>query len=941
MKADMRNANETICTPGNSIVCQVISGLLLACMSIAVYGQEPGGDRMPESVDAPQAADIRLQYDDAAITPDNKPPVTADELQSVCPSLSGTEFLDERQKIKSLWREANKLTSSGESAQAIDLQQQALKIAQRIQSRRAEAMTFYLIGWSQELQHQYTKAIDAYKKSVSIQRTCRQHVSLAKTLTNLCGVYFDTAQYARAIEACQEVLPLIKQGNENNSSLLAKVLTNQGLNYIELGQYSKAIELLKQALPILQTSKDQINLARLYHNIGYAYSETRNYKKALKYYQQALAQRRQLDDKAGIASTLNNMGFLHAQQGQLQVALMLLKEALSTARTTGDKPIEGRTLDSLGDTYALVKDYENAQRAYNDALIIRKLVSDRRGERVTLGNIGKILEAQGRDELAVIFYKQAVNVSEAIRGELHSLSEKVTATYTDKVSKIYRRLADLLLKYDRVIEAQRVLDLLKVQEIEDYLQNIRGNASGTQNLPESAEDQQVSDAFFNTLLEIVQLTQEMEKLQTLERERTPDEQANLEKLDEKETELSVQFEQFFQSKEVREWERNRTDIDQDAQLKVKTLSALQDNLRQIGHTVIVYPLILENRLELVLTIPEGSPVHKSVDISRINLNKLINDYLSALRIPSVDARPAAQKLYALLVAPLNKMLTELDVETIIYVPDRTLRYVPLSALHDGRQWLIERFRIYRITSTTQSDLNKKPAKDLKLLAGAFSSGDVEFSVGDENFRFQGLRFAGVEVETLNRSVPGTDVLLDKKFTISKVRSEARFHTVIHLATHAAFVIGQPDESFILFGDGERLTLKQVQKEWKNKLRDIELIVLSACETSVGGRLGSGEEILGFGYLMEAAGADASIATLWQVDDGGTQILMNKFYQQLLKPDAGKAEALRQAQLEFINSDDEGSIIERGIQLIGAQPNLKGSLSHPYYWAPFVLVGNGL
>jgi len=75
--------------------------------------------------------------------------------------------------------------------------------------------------------------------------------------------------------------------------------------------------------------------------------------------------------------------------------------------------------------------------------------------------------------------------------------------------------------------------------------------------------------------------------------------------------------------------------------------------------------------------------------------------------------------------------------------------------------------------------------------------------------------------------------------------------------------------------------------------------LSACETGIGGRFGSGEEILGFGYLMEEAGADASITTLWQVDDGGTQILMNEFYQQLVKPDSGKAEALRQAQLEFI------------------------------------------
>ncbi len=921
------------------MVYRLISGLLCVGMVMAVFAQEPGAERITHS-----SAGKRMAHNETPVTQDDKPPVTMAGAQNVCPRLYNTEFLDQKKKIQSLWQEANQLIKSGVFAKAIELQQQALEIAQLIKSQRAEAMALHLIGWSYESQHQYPEAIDAYRKAAVLRRKCRQYEALAETLINLCGVYFDTAQYARALEACQEAIPVIRQPNGNNSgktSLLAKVLSNQGLNYIELGQFRRAIKLLEQALPILKMSNEQTNLARLYHNIGYAYSEIRNYKNALKYYQQALTQRQQLGDQAGIASTLNNMGFLRAQQGQRQVALTLLKEALSAARLAGDRLIEGRTLDSLGDTYTLVNDYNKAQRAYNDALVIRKQLHDRKGERVTLGNIGKLLEAQGRDKLAIVFYQQAVNVSEAIRGELYNLPGEIVSTYTDKVSRIYRRLAALLLKHERIIEAQRVIDLLKVQELEDYLQTIRGNDKSLQGLPEAPQDQQVSKAFFKKLVAIVQLVQEMEALQASEHELTPEEQTQLELLDKKETELSGQFVQFYQSDEIREWERNRAEVDEDAQLKVKQLSALQKNLREIGHTAIVYPLILENRLELVLTIAEGSPVHVSVDITRSNLNRLISDYLNALRNPGLDVRPAAQKLYALLIAPLDKVLTDLDVKSIIYMPDRTLRYVPLSALYDGRQWLIERFRVYRITSTTLSDLNKKPAKKLKLLAAAFSSGETDFAIGDEEFRFRGLRFAGIEVEALKRAIPGTKLILDKQFTIAKVRAEARFYTVIHLATHAAFVVGQPDESFILFGNGERLTLKQVQQKWTNKLRNINLIVLSACETGIGGRLGSGEEILGFGYLMEEAGADASITTLWQVDDGGTQILMNEFYQQLVKPDSGKAEALRQAQLEFIRSDEEGSTIDRGAILADNKPTLKGRLSHPYYWAPFILVGNGL
>jgi CHAT domain-containing protein len=137
---------------------------------------------------------------------------------------------------------------------------------------------------------------------------------------------------------------------------------------------------------------------------------------------------------------------------------------------------------------------------------------------------------------------------------------------------------------------------------------------------------------------------------------------------------------------------------------------------------------------------------------------------------------------------------------------------------------------------------------------------------------------------------------------------------VHFATHAAFVPGQPDESFILFGNGERATLRDIET-WS--LTNVDLVVLSACQTGVGGTLGNGEEILGLGYQMQQAGASATIASLWVVDDEGTQMLMNGFYQAL-RQGVTKSEALRQAQIALLNSEYQ----------------------RPYYWAPFILIGNG-
>ena len=120
---------------------------------------------------------------------------------------------------------------------------------------------------------------------------------------------------------------------------------------------------------------------------------------------------------------------------------------------------------------------------------------------------------------------------------------------------------------------------------------------------------------------------------------------------------------------------------------------------------------------------------------------------------------------------------------------------------------------------------------------------------------------------------------------------------------------------ILFGDGDRATLRDVES-WN--LKDVELIVFSACQTALGKELGNGEEILGFGYKIQEAGATASIATLWRVDDQGTQEFMNDFYGSL-KNGKSTAAALQKAQISMINSE----------------------YSHPYYWAPFILIGNGL
>jgi CHAT domain-containing protein len=272
----------------------------------------------------------------------------------------------------------------------------------------------------------------------------------------------------------------------------------------------------------------------------------------------------------------------------------------------------------------------------------------------------------------------------------------------------------------------------------------------------------------------------------------------------------------------------------------------------------------------------------------------------------------------------------------------------LAALYDGKQWLTQRFAINNITALSLTDLGKT-ARPLKVLAAAYTEKGKphSFQVGKTPFSFLGLRFAGTEVKNLVNLIPGTTQILDEAFSLDGILQRMRQYSIIHLATHAEFINGQPEQSFILLGNGDRVRFRDLEKPDRGieswRLPNTDLVVLSACKTGVGEELGDGREILGFGYLIQQTSARASMSSLWSVDDGGTQALMDAFYAGL-KQGMTKTQALQQAQIALITSQDQGTGSNRAtlrVEIQNYPQTIRDTLSHPYYWAPFILIGNGL
>ena len=853
------------------------------------------------------------------------------------------EIGDRAGEGRALGNLGNVYNSLGQYERAIDFYEQYLAIAREIGNRAGEGNSLGGLGNVYDNLGQYERAIDFYEQYLAIAREIGDRAGEGNSLGGLGNVYNSLGEYERAIDFYEQYLAIAREIGDRAGE--GGALGNLGIVYDNLGQYERAIDFYEQHLEIAREIGDRAGEGRALNNLGVAYRSLGQYERAIDFYEQSLVIAREIGDRAGEGSALGNLGIVYDNLGQYERAIDFSEQYLAIAREIGDRAGEGSALGNLGNVYNSLGQYERAIDFYEQRLAIAREIGDHGGEGIALGNlgsayfslgqyelaleqycqavalfnelgaraeeatvlsnIGRPLNRQGQPELAITFLKASVDILEAIRGDIRQLDTDLQQSFTDTVADDYRRLADLLLQQDRVLEAQEVLDLLKLQELEDYqIRNVRGTEETRQGLSFWQPEREIIDRFYSHL--------------------------------ETHTDPQTFFTSTAITERVAQLQRNARSQNPNPE----QLARLQGNLQQAGNAALLYPLVLDDRLELVLVTTTGISRH-TVSVDRVQLNRVIAAFRSDILDPFSHPHPNAQQLYQWLIAPLTQEIDRAGAETILYAADGQLRYIPLAALHDGDQWLTQRYTVNHITAASLMDFSQSQAAPLSILAGAFPAEDLAVEVAGVQRYFNGLPYAQVEVENLEANLPGTVAFFSAGFNRQAIEPRLGDHTIIHLATHGTFQSGHPNDSFILLGDGDRITLFDLD-QWE--LPNAALVVLSACETAVSGpELGTGVEILGFGYQIQRTGARAAIASLWVVSDGGTQVLMNGFYgaMQLGLP---KAEALREAQMALITGDYTAVGGRRGdIEIRGGQrQNPMGDpLAHPYYWAPFILIGNGL
>jgi len=331
---------------------------------------------------------------------------------------------------------------------------------------------------------------------------------------------------------------------------------------------------------------------------------------------------------------------------------------------------------------------------------------------------------------------------------------------------------------------------------------------------------------------------------------------------------------------------------------------------------VIYAIILENRLEVILKLPQNPELqHHAEAVTQRKVeetvDKLQEKLLFSERLDKYikETQNSSKPIYSWLIEPFESQLKESGIKTLVFVLDGALQNIPMAVLSDGNKYLVEDYAIALSREPQLLEPLALSKERLKILAFGLSQSRPGFSP-----------LPNVEDEL--KEIPAEVTLLNKKFTSTALQKEinARPFSIVHLATHGQFS-SDPEETFIVTWD-KKIKVNELSEVLESRTTSlptpIELLVLSACQTADG----DNRATLGLAGISVRAGTRSTLATLWEVKDASTSEFISELYKELIAPKSTltKAEAIQKIQKKFLASD---------------------SRKHPYYWAPFVLVGNWL
>ena len=540
-------------------------------------------------------------------------------------------------------------------------------------------------------------------------------------------------------------------------------------------------------------------------------------------------------------------------------------------------------------------------------------------------------EAADRTAEAVFWSKMAVAELQSVRQELEAGESTSQESFVMRNEEVYRRLIGLLIHESRLAEAEEALELLKQTEQERFH---RGSAQ-EDTLPLRPAEETWSGRVQSGSESVVTASRAYHNLRRVS-ERTPEQEAELLELRTALRTANKAFSATLAELRAAFEAESTARVEELGAQKLDSLRGMQGKLDQGDRrAVLLSAIVTEDTLFLLLTTPE-TRVSRTVAVSRAELNQHIVAFRQALKSPSVDPRPLGLKLHQLLVAPIEKDLAAAQADVLLLSLDQNLRYIPFPALYDGEDFLVERLPTAMLTPTAASTTGGQVSTLREVTALGVSTAHAPFGP---------LASVPLELKAVTDVVSGESFLDDAFDEMALSDALLGGAASVHLATHFKFEPGTAQDSFLLLGDGKHLTIQSLlERDFDFPLHDVDLLVLSACETAMGEVGADGAEVEGLAGVAQQSGVDSVLATLWPVADASTATWMELMYRFRASGEQTTSESIQQAQLALLK--EQWAAVEdlstRGLAATAdaaaeAPQGLEG-WRHPYYWAPFVLFG---
>jgi len=703
---------------------------------------------------------------------------------------------------------------------------------------------------------------------------------------------------------------------EKNPSARITALVHLAQAQSALGQYRQAVGSLGAALELAEQRGDLRRIASIVASLGNAHIALGPPETAAMYLDRALAVSRQLGDSTLTASILNNRGNLLVTQEKNAEAIAAYKESAEIAKQAGQWLLRARALTNAATTLrrtGAAQESRDLLDVASGALRGLEATSETAFAWINVGlayrDLRPSLPASG-DQLLL---RAAEALTEAAV-QADKIGDRRTASYAwGYLGSLYeteRRNAEALELTRRAILAAQQVNapeslyrwqwqagrlLKKLGSVEDAIASYRRAIYTLQSIRQEllvgyrAQATSFRETVGPVYFELVDLL--LQRAATVQNR----DQIAPYLIEARETV------ELFKVAELRDYFRD--DCVDTALSKVTKLDVVSQT------AVVVYPIILPDRTEFLVSLPSGLK-RVSVPVGSDRLTQEVRQFRRRLEKRTTrEYLPHAQQLYDWLIRPLEADFKEARIDTLVFVPDGPLRTIPMAALHDGKQFLISKYSMAITPGLNLTDPRPLKREGVKVLAVGVTEAVQGFSP---------LPNVAAELEAL-REIYKSTTLVDREFVVSKFEETLKQeqYTILHVASHGEFS-SEPGKTFLLAFDG-KLTMDRLdQFIGLFKFRDdpLELLTLSACDTAEG----DDRAALGLAGVAIKAGARSAVATLWEINDVASAGLIADFYRGLQDPSISRATALQRAQVKMLGDP---------------------RYEHPGFWAPFLLINNWL